>query len=176
MDYLISPEQWNKLMDFIQNYFLNRPCTILAIGLFILFFVFTVQTIKYRSKNKQITALICYIGVVIIFSIVNRDVGANRELRLYFDPWLLENGTGFHESNVLISIIDCLYFIPIGFLLRLNKWQSLILSFVFVFIFGFSLELLQYILNRGVASISDFVSYIFGGLLGIVLAQLINRS
>lgn len=173
---LVTPEQWRKLLDFIQNYFLSRPCTILAIILLITSFILTIKSIKDKSKKKQVIALICYIGLVIIFSIVNRDVGTARELRLYFDPWLLENGTGFHESNVLISIIDCLYFIPIGFLLRLNKWHSLILSFVFVLIFGFSIELFQYILIRGVASISDFTSYIVGGLIGILLAQLINRS
>lgn len=173
---LVTPEQWRKLLDFIQNYFLSRPCTILAIILLITSFVLTIKSIKDKSRKKQALALICYIGVVIIFSIVNRDVGTARELRLYFDPWRLENGSGFHESNMLISVIDCLYFIPIGFLFRLNKWHSFILSFVFVLVFGFSIELFQYILIRGVASLSDFVSYVIGGLIGILLAQLMNKS
>ena len=175
MDY-VTPDQWKKLVEFIQSYFLTRPFTILAIILLIISFIFTIKSIKDKSKNKQVAAFICYVGVMVIFSIVNRDVGPARVLRLYFDPWLLESGSGFHESNVLISVIDCLYFIPVGFLLRLNKRYSLILSFVFSFVFGFSIELLQYILIRGVASISDFVSYVIGGLIGIMFAQLINHK
>lgn len=171
----LTPEQWEKLIYFVENYFLTKPFTVIGILLFISTIVLSIKGNKQKSIQSYKMALVCYLGVVLVFSVLNRDTGSSRELRLYFDSWLLENGSGFHESNILISIIDCLYFIPIGFLVFLNRKDNIFLCLLFVGLLGFSIELIQYVLIRGVASISDFISYCVGGVLGMILVRFIHK-
>lgn len=176
---LVEQRQWDKLFSFIFNYFLTKPAAILGIAVLILCCSLIFFGMGFEGKKRKWMkrlALISYIAVTLLFSIFNRDEGV-RALRLMPDAWTAGT-SGFHESNIIIAIIDFLYFIPLGMLVRWQHryhvhWLS---SLAFVAAAGFTVEFLQYVMARGVASVGDFAAYVLGGMAGVALEHLFRKN
>ena len=117
--------QWEKLSGMIKYYF-YRPTTVLAMLILVIGVVCIIQGhIKSKMEETQavffkITALLSYIIIIFLLSVLNRDRGEERILRLTLDPWVASS-TAYHESNVLIAIFNAGYFMPLGALVR---WQN----------------------------------------------------
>lgn len=170
-------EQWNKFKRFVIAYF-TGPKMILVMITLILCFVFIFAALKRKKVPQKyrlfkLLALACYFLTILILSVFSRNFGTVRELRITFDPWFAGDNS-FHESNILISLINCLYFIPFGILLR---WQNkkrffILITFLIIILTSLFVEGLQYLLMCGVASISDAVSYIIGGIIGAAVMSI----
>lgn len=176
---LVEQRQWDKLFSFIFNYFLTKPAAILGIAVLLLCCSLIFLGMGFEGNKRKWMkrlALLSYIVVILLFAIFNRDAGV-RMLRFMPDAWTAGE-SGFHESNIIISVIDFLYFIPLGMLLRWQHryhahWLS---SFGFVAAAGFAVEFLQYIKERGVASVGDFAAYLLGGMTGVALGHLVMKN
>lgn len=177
--FFTDERQWNKFIDFIDEYFLSRPAAIIALICLITMPVLILIALKSDEKRRnklKLTVLVDYIFIILLLSVFNRD-GGTRELRLYYDSWTAGN-TNYHESNVILSLIDFFYFVPYGMLIR---WQykdqaHWLQSLCIVGMTGLAIELLQYVSARGVASIGDLTAYIAGGMVGVAVMHLFRRK
>ncbi len=173
--------QWEKLSGMIKYYF-YRPTTVLAMIILVIGVVCIIQGhIKSKMEETQavffkITALLSYIIIIFLLSVLNRDRGEERILRLTLDPWVASS-TAYHESNVLIAIFNAGYFMPLGALVRWqNPGKLRIKAFAIIALIGVIVEFLQYLLIRGVASVEDVAAYIIGGSIGIIIVYLIGKK
>ncbi len=175
---LLEPRQWQKLYNFIDDYFLNRPAAALAAVLLLVMVVLLICSFRSKEASKTVirrAAFWDYVIIILLLSVLNRE-GGTRVLRLTFDPWAAGE-SGWHESNILISLADAAYFLPFG---ALARWQfsgkmRLLKAFLMVAVAGFLVELIQYVFARGVASAGDLAAYMVGGSLGILLASIAGR-
>ena len=176
---LVEQRQWDKLLSFILNYVLTKPAAIFAVAMIFVCCGMIFWGMGSEGREKKVfkrLALCNYILVLMLLSVLNRDVGT-REVRIFLDAWIAETGA-FHESNVIIALIDFLYFIPYGMLLRWQRrWHAHWLMSLGIVVFtGFLIELFQFVFARGVSSLEDFAAYTFGGMAGVALGHLIIKS
>lgn len=174
----VEQRQWNKLFAYVISYILGKPAGIMAAALFFCVFALCFFAMAAKGRRKRLlkrSALICYVIVLLLAFIFNRDQGI-RDLRLSLEAWTLEGG--FHESVVILTLVDFIFFFLLGILLRWqHRWHAHWLSsFGIIALFGFSIELLQYIMARGAASTEDFLAYVLGGMLGVAFAHLFMRK
>lgn len=170
--------QWDKFEDFIVRYFLQSQVGVAAGILFLLFIVALLvssKCIKYSHLFDSI-ALVLYLFFIFTLSIFNRKPSEEHILRLYFDPWFAGKGH-FHESIVLLFGINLVYFFPYGFIIhRCFSTKKVLLSFTGVLVTAIIVELFQYILGCGIASIEDVLAYVVGGVFGIICSKYIFRK
>lgn len=73
-------------------------------------------------------------------------------------------------------ILNCIFFIPFGLLLKLNfKTVGFLPKLAFILVFSLTAELIQFIFAIGATDITDVITNTFGGLLGLKLYDLSNR-
>ncbi|MPN35649.1 hypothetical protein SDC9_183147 [bioreactor metagenome] len=80
------------------------------------------------------------------------------------------------RGNLREIIYNCVVFIPFGLLLnvnfkRANFWRKL----AFVFVFGLTVEIAQFVFAIGATDITDLITNTFGGFLGLILYDLSNK-
>lgn len=171
---LFSNRQWLKLMSFLKQYLL-KPTSGIAILFLIdcLLCLYMMLNCKRYRELLQKAALMNYCGVILSLSVFNRENGTAREIRLYFDPWIISvSGFRFHESNILIFLLDCIYFIPFGLLVGLQSIRAYrcAVSMCLILLIGIGVETLQFVFGRGVSSIGDITAYFIGGVIGFSIA------
>jgi glycopeptide antibiotics resistance protein len=78
--------------------------------------------------------------------------------------------------NYWEMIFNCIFFIPFGLLLNVNyKKVEFLPKLVFILLFSFTAELLQYIFAIGASDITDVITNTIGGFLGLKLYDLGNK-
>lgn len=129
-------------------------------------------------KKRQLFYRILRMSVglywVLIFclSVANRQPSV-RSLHLVPEAWLAGE-SGFHESNVILSMINFCYYIPYGMLLagqgkeRKHYLRAVWLSAVT----SIMMEALQYCTARETASTADVLANVAGGAAGMLLVLL----
>ena len=183
--FLSEEAQWDKLNSMLSQYFYT-PATILALIAAVVCFFYVKKGIKcilnkeIESEKYKKIVLIGYIVIFFSFSFFNRDVTNVRVLRLTFDSWIASNRT-YHESNILIAILDTLYFVPYGAIVKWKRWNdrriySFIVSIGIILLTGFTIEFLQYFFFRGVASVEDLIAYLTGGSIGIIVVSILEQK
>ena len=174
---LVNEMQYAKLRYMLFLYF-NKPTIILVLICVVSSIIWVLRARKAEENCKiyKRKALISYVVLILALTVLNRESGSCRELRLIYDPWFFGEGL-YHESTIIITIFDCILFVPFGMLYRwLAGRTSRYISFVTVIVLaGFMVEFFQYILARGVSSIEDFTAFIVGGGIGFVLIDLLER-
>lgn len=176
---LVEQRQWDKLFSFILNYVLTKPAAIFAVSIFFVCCGMVFFGMGSEGKKRKVfkrLALCSYIFVLLLLSVLNRDSGT-REVRIFFDAWIA-GANAFHESNVIIALIDFFYFVPYGMLLRWQRrWHAhWLMSLGIVSLSGFLIEFFQFVFARGVSSLEDFAAYTLGGMAGVALGHLIVKS
>ena len=177
---LVKIEQWYKLLDLVKMYFSKPTTAIFAITLLVgIFYFWKVFRCKDLEKIWLYKGILWNLFIIIFLclSIFNRNMGSVRELRLFFDPWF-SGKNAFHESTILIALIDCFYFMPYGAIVYWQEWNSygFLISEIIVFVTGLMIEVLQFVLIRGVASIEDVAAYFIGGTIGIIGTIMLKRA
>lgn len=151
------------------------PIILISIFLFSLIrFIYLKKTNKEIIIYKEISLIVFELYFVCLFQIVmNQDInmltGNNfipfREISRYkpFDRLFIKNIIG----NIVL-------FIPLGvFYGRLVKGRKYFLPLIIIFLFSFSIEIIQYLIGR-IFDIDDIILNVFGGLLGFII-YLIGR-
>lgn len=73
-------------------------------------------------------------------------------------------------------IYNCIFFIPFGLLLNVNfKKPGFLRKLTLILVFSVSIELIQYIFAIGASDITDVITNLSGGLIGLVLYSVGNR-
>lgn len=169
--------QWSKLFSYVISV-LGKPSGIMTFALIFctLGMIFFSMVLEGRKKKVfKRAGLVCYMVVLLLIFIFNREQGT-RDLRLGLESWTLEGG--FHESVVILTILDFVLFFIYGMLIRWqHKWHAHWLSsFCIIVLSGIFIEVLQYIMARGTASTEDFLAYLLGGMLGVAFAHLFMKN
>jgi glycopeptide antibiotics resistance protein len=169
--------QWEKFNSMMSMYFF-KPTSILVLICFVCCLIW-IRKVRRKGKNRKLykhLALLSYLLIIISLTILNRETGSVREIRWTYDPWF--SGTGaFHESNIIVAVFNCLFFVPYGMLCGWQDWgdSNRFLPIIIVAVTGFMVELFQYILGRGVTSIGDITSFIIGGVTGVIIIKCLCR-
>lgn len=178
-DFMILAEdrQWNKLKDFIIQYFVENPAVQIAVILMLFVLAISIFAFFSEGRKKDIlkrTALVMYVLILIILFILCRE-RKEQKIRFFGVKWYLTE-KGFHEGNVLISMINFIIFIPYGMLL---KWQvrrsHWIQMFEIVISTSVLIEIIQFVSGRGNMAIQDIISYSLAGLLGVMVCNKMQK-
>ena len=167
--FLADPNQQEKAMAMLEKYIFKPEIIVLLTVLAIYLIVFLVAKIKKHEKSLNVLRKMSpwmYLFIILGITILNRTPG-DREIRLYHDLWITENG--FHESNVLGFLFNLVLCIPYGWLLT-RHLKTRVVSVIIIVVTSLSIEIMQYIFARGVTAIDDLISNTIGGLLGLFLA------
>jgi glycopeptide antibiotics resistance protein len=82
----------------------------------------------------------------------------------------------FSRADLRELIYNVVFFIPFGLLLRVNhKRATLWRRLAFVCVFSLAAETIQFVFAIGVTDITDVITNTFGGFLGLMLYELINK-
>ena len=122
--------------------------------------------------------LIIYI-IVLVFKLVipeQPSPGAGRQIILMTFSRIGPCLSGTHENGIAYIIWHCIILLPLTFYLTVlapgcKVWHMLIIAFIF----GVTVEALQYVLNTGSACTDDVIMYLVGAVLGTVLKRLFDR-
>lgn len=141
----------------------------------IVIFVIACLLIKFLLK-KQISvsaiwaALISYLYMVLVLTVLSRQPGSESAMRLIpFWSWR----EAFNNKYILYEIIDnIILFIPIGLLLSVLLHERRVFrSIMFAFLYTLILELLQYIFEVGLFEFDDIIAAMIGTFIGL---QIVN--
>lgn len=88
------------------------------------------------------------------------------------------NLSPFSASGGRLEVIfNVLIFIPFGFFsIYLSKNRSFLGKLWMIFTVSFLVEILQYFLGIGASDVTDLITNTFGGLIGIVIYQITQKS
>lgn len=88
------------------------------------------------------------------------------------------NLSPFSASGGRLEVIfNVLIFIPFGFFsIYLSKNKSFLGKLWMIFVVSFFVEILQYFLGIGASDVTDLITNTFGGLIGIIIYQITQKS
>lgn len=134
-----------------------------------------------KSKVKTFASLLFVLYLIILVWIILFKL----QFKLSsMDHVRIVNLIPFHYTNAVAELFqireirdNVLIFIPFGVLLSMLAPKMKLRSKLFI-IFGtsFSLEVMQYILSIGVTDITDLITNVSGGLIGIFLYTVLLKS
>lgn len=137
-----------------------------------------------RSKYKNISIplsyklgsifLLIYLCFMFQITLCNRETGSRNSINiipfLNFYHWTGE----LNESRILYAFLNCLLFVPFGFLISYFKshyqsGQMLLLITSKCFLLSVVIELIQLITSRGFFETEDLICNTVGGMIGCIL-------
>lgn len=150
----------------------------------ILFFYSLLQLIIFRGKfwtrAELVFVFVVYMAVLFVGLVFRHALSFDSSHFAYWfglnqvelNPFSFISNFLVDRSSIIITLINFMIFIPLPFLMFLNKikprfWVALILFF--------SLELLQPILSQGFFSLGDITLYSAGFLIGLVFLSIITQ-
>ena len=161
--------QREKLLVLLRQYFFENPVAITAVILGCVSLIISLFTGRMREKNRWRADWAClfgYFAALILLLVFSR----------YWQ--------GFHETNVLITVVNALVFIPFGSLLRKasESWMpelrkklgfaagltAALLRLPIVLAAGVAIEGMQYVFARGNSALLDVIAYSAGSILGML--------
>ena len=128
---------------------------------------------KIFSSGMLMLCILILIWVVLFklsFQIPTKFHSYHRSLNLvpFAAPSIVDGKINYGEM-----VFNCIFFIPLGLLLSVNFKNARFLSkLVFILVFSFTLELIQYIFAIGATDITDIITNTVGGFLGLMLYNL----
>lgn len=161
----INEHQLIKLQAFLQDTLCKPSAYVIAVCV-IGILICIIKGKKGNIQKNLRCELAFYLVILFCLLLFNREFGSVREIRWKPDPWFVGDGR-VHETNILISLLDVFYFLPLGWLLHRNIKKTAIcigVSLLLAVLF----EGLQFAFAAGVASLGDVLWYFVGALLSIM--------
>jgi glycopeptide antibiotics resistance protein len=120
------------------------------------------------TKVLFVIYLIALLWIIVFkFDIPFSKLGYMRNINLipFSQPLILNGNLNFKEI-----VMNAVIFIPLGIYVEVlfKKW-AVGRKISFIFIISFICELSQYILGIGASDITDIITNVFGGIVGIVM-------
>ncbi|MDT2758570.1 VanZ family protein [Enterococcus xiangfangensis] len=126
---------------------------------------------KKLSSVLLISYLLLLIWILLFkFSLSFSDIAARLDQAVRSVNLLPFQGSKVVNGKLVLNeiILNGLIFVPLGVLLGIAaKNLSLIKKFVFICLFSFAIEILQFILGIGVTDVTDLLMNSVGGILGV---------
>ncbi len=169
--FLTNDSQWVKLQNFLNLYLFDNTWGQYALLILLAVLAGFLLSLVLRGGAKKAVNLftfLLYCGAMILLFIVVREPA--RGLRVFnISDYLTD--TGFHETRVLIGVINGLLFVPFGILLRKASGRGHGISNVFLtMLMAVGIEMAQYVFSRGYTALEDVAVYLIGGFAGMILA------
>lgn len=179
--YLFAEDrQKEKFVNFMNMYFHMSPWVAVLFAVVLIYsalFIFA----KFRNKVRMRellgnSAAWVYLFAVICFSVLNREWGAERAIRLTTFS-LLAGETGFHESRILYVLMGIMAFIPYGFLVQraMKRKFGFLYTLCIAVLSGLFIEVLKYVLATSDSSVESVVRYAVGSCIGALIAVLLKK-
>ena len=117
---------------------------------------------KIIQRNKH-TATFLYIIIILVLTIINRNVGENRIIRI--TPFWTYSLVSIPQYRWEIYL-NVLLFIPLGFLLGWAYDLNFPRTICIAFILSISIEIVQYFYQLGVSEVDDIIHNTLGTAIG----------
>ena len=133
---------------------------------FLYVFILSIICFLFILNKSRYWAFLCYLLIILLLLFYREENQYNTNLSLdelkKWIPLILKNRTVF--LNVIGNIF---IYIPFGFYIiyKLNFINASLISFIFII----GMEILQFILNRGILDIGDILLNFIGIILGFIL-------
>ncbi|MDO4617112.1 MAG: VanZ family protein [Lachnospiraceae bacterium] len=169
--FLATDDQWTKLENYLDQYLFSNVYGQYALLLLLIItagFLLSLILRGYLKKTLNIVLFLSYSIVLILLFIAGRDTAQGFRIFTLSD-YLTD--TGFHETRVLISLLNAVFFAPFGVFLRKasGKGHAIVNIFVVVMAAG-GIEIAQYVFSRGYTALEDVLMYVLGGFAGLIIA------
>lgn len=145
----------------------------LVIGLFLLFFFLLWKGMDYLKyypiQTFCIFLLFTYLSAICFITLLSREPGTRQAIDLkLFSTW----GKSTQEKAYVLENI--ILFIPLGFLLppAFPLFSSPIRILAVSYLLSFFIEVTQLLTQRGFCQVDDFLTNVFGALIGFFLIKL----
>ena len=159
--------QWEKALALFGRALLS-PFSLAALILLILCLKSAAGTGARRGRERLLPA---YLFFLLSLYVLSRPAGAVGDFRFSFG-YVLEGSGGFHETRVLLALLDFLLFLPLGGLLvRAGRGWGRYRASLLALTFGFLLEVLQFALGRGIGCVDHWLIFGSGGIAGVLLGS-----
>lgn len=173
-EFFTSERQYEKFFAYLNEYLIKPPVLILL--MIIILYLLCVYFLRRFEKQELADKLksgypVLYFGVIVAIYLLGRE-SSGQSFRFEFDNWL-NGATQFHETMILTFIINMLVFLGYGFVLQ-KYWRSKKRNVLLVMISALFIEEMQYFLSRGIGSVTDFVAFTIGGVMGVFLCRKTN--
>lgn len=147
---LTEERQWYKLIDYLYIFLIDdHPA---QAGILLLLLSVVLQAFPaiwpQKQKEKKRISLCLYLAALFLLFVAARPAGSYGFWPFRLSWYLTEDG--FHESSILISMINALCFIPFGiFLCDKNRKKPNWCGIGVLLAVSFGIEGLQFLLHRG---------------------------
>lgn len=169
--FLTDESQWVKLQNYLNQYLFDNTWGKYAVLILLAIaagFLLSIVLHGIAKKTVNHLLLFAYIGVMIFLYVLSHDT-AQGFRTFSLSDYLTE--TGFHETRVLIAVINCLFFVPFGiFLRKVSGKNHLITNMFLVILAAAGIEIAQYVFAKGYTALDDFAVCVIGGWIGLILA------
>lgn len=145
------------------------------LGINVLIFIAYLAIRHFRIDWRVIIKLVFveYIISVILLTVVFREPPVYPE---GFQNSILADKTMLSGNLLLERIFNILLFLPVGALLYLLlKSHKLLYTILLGFVVSITIELMQYVFNKGVADIEDVICNVIGLTFGTVISMIIIK-
>ncbi len=171
-EFLTNESQWTKLHNFLNQYlFDNYWGNIALIIMAAVFAGFLLSLILHgrAKKTVNVLTLLAYAVVMVLLFVAVRETA--RGFRGFnLSDYLTD--TGFHETRVLIGVVNGMFFVPFGILLRKASGKGHGFANVFLILLAaVGIEFGQYYFAKGYTAVEDVLVYLVGGFSGLIIAS-----
>ena len=131
----------------------------------------------YRIPKEVYIAqlVIFFVWVIVIFFFARRKLLSNIAMILLIPFWsfdLINEGGDLVYLPILLNII---VFVPIGFLYGLTIKKPAIIVILVGIIISVSIEILQFLLNKGFAEVDDIILNTLGCYIGFLFYKVVSK-
>ncbi|MDO4491606.1 MAG: VanZ family protein [Lachnospiraceae bacterium] len=169
--FLMEESQWIKLQNYLEQYLFENVWSQYAMLLLLILFLGFLLTFVLRGTPKKVMNHLLLMGYLVVLALLFvAGRGTARGIRVFnVNDYLTD--TGFHETRVLIAVINCLMFVPLGIALRKASGRAhAITNSLLIFLVAAGIEIAQYLLARGFSALEDVLMYVLGGFAGLIIA------
>lgn len=166
--------------------------TFAEMSLVILIFLFLIMFVGSRIRNRKFSwkrfiklfLLFCYICFMFQVAVYRREPGSRHLISSDIDFGSL-SGDFLSVQQVVYCLLNIAFFIPIGFLFMLQRWnmdeteasvKADIMVTLCCFILSFSIECIQLVTSTGFFELTDIIVNTGGGFIGAFLALLLLKA
>ena len=168
--------RYMKTKEYIESLSIGIPDAILIITTSCLTLLIIATYILSSNRNSfvfrsSILILFVYVIMCMMSTVVFRET--NSESCLVIKPlWSYDAILKGQRYLIVENILNILFFIPIGFLLKISFSQLKLTYLLFLCtILSFSIESLQLVFAKGVCELDDVIHNVLGGFIGFLLAK-----
>ncbi len=133
---------------------------------------------KSTGRDVLLSYLLCVcIGIMLLITFFRRETGYQRYELNPFPSW---EDYGGNEVKTLLTLFNIILFAPFGFILRIRSHRiqeikAFIGTILWGLLFTSTIEIAQYIANKGFFEFTDMLNNLIGTVVGAAVGTMLLR-